>query len=386
MPEKVENLVYRDNPLFAMIPKDTSFTGESKKVPLIYGNPQNSSPDISVALAGSSTSQLKAFLITRVKRYSIANVDNEVLLASKGNSGAFLEAATLEIDGALHSCARHIAIDLFRTGGGSIGNVANTSLATTTLTLSSVESVTNFEVGMILQLSATDGTGSVKAGQLQIVAVDRSAGTLTVDANISTGVATAATNDYIFQKGSYGTTMKGILGWIPSTAPTAGDNFFGVDRSVDTNRLAGIRVDGSAMPIEEALIQAATLAAREGARPDHCFMSYANYANLEKSLSSKVVYVDVKPTADIMFQAIVINGPRGPIKVIPDQNCPSDRAFMLQMNTWKLHSLGKCPGLFDTDGTKWLRSSSTDGVQARVTSYHQLACYAPGFNVNIKLA
>ena len=41
---------------------------------------------------------------------------------------------------------------------------------------------------------------------------------------------------------------------IPSSAPTAGDSFFSVDRSADSTRLAGIRFDGSSLPLEEALI------------------------------------------------------------------------------------------------------------------------------------
>ncbi len=81
----------------------------------------------------------------------------------------------------------------------------------------------------------------------------------------------------------------------------------------------------------------------------------------------------------------MINGPRGPIKIVPDQNCPSDTAFMLQMDVWKLYSLGKAPKILDTDGLKMLREAASDAVEVRIGYYAQLGCRAPGFNVNLKL-
>jgi len=80
--------------------------------------------------------------------------------------------------------------------------------------------------------------------------------------------------------------------------------------------LSGVRFDGSAESIEEALIDGASLVAREGGQPDMCFMSFASYASLEKSLGSKVQYVSVKhDMADIAFAGITVNAPYGPITV-----------------------------------------------------------------------
>ena len=62
----------------------------------------------------------------------------------------------------------------------------------------------------------------------------------------------------------------------------------------------------------------------------------------------------------------MIHGPRGPIKVIPDQNCPNNVAFMLQLDVWKLYSLGKSPKILDSDGLKFLRESTADAVEVRV--------------------
>jgi hypothetical protein len=383
--DRVENMVYQDNPLLALMPKYEQFGGKNLPIPIIYGNPQGRSAAFSTAQSNKTNSQLKDFVLTRARDYSLASIDNETLEASKGNANAFLEAATTEIDGAIHSAARSLAVAMYRTGSGSIGQIAS-GQASTTVTLSDVESVTNFEKGMTIVVSSADGGGSVRSGSAQITGVDRDLGTISFASALTSSISAAAANDYIFVQGDYDAKIKGLQAWLPNSAPTSGDNFFSVDRSSDATRLAGIRFDGSAMPIEEALISSATRTAREGGKPTHCFMSYSKYADLEKALGSKIQYIDMKVNAEIMFRGIQINGPRGPIKVVPDQNCPNDRAFMLDMDVWKLYSLGKAPKILDTDGLKMLRDSNADSVEVRIGYYAQLGCRAPGRNANIKLA
>jgi hypothetical protein len=382
--DKVENMVYQDNPLLALMPKMESFGGKNLPIPIIYGNPQGRSANFADAQANKTSSKLKDFVLTRSKDYSLASIDNETLEASKGDANAFMEAATTEIDGAIHSAARSLAIAMYGTGSGKIGQIAS-GQGTPTITLVEPEDITNFEVGQTLVTSTADGGGSVKAGQVQVTGLDRDLGTVTVSGNWTTGIATAAANDYIFVEGDYDAKIKGLRAWLPDSAPTS-TAFFSVDRTADVTRLAGVRFDASAMPIEEGLVKAASRLAREGGKPEKVFMNYSKYADLENALGSKVQYIDMKVNAEISFRGIQINGPRGPIQVVPDQNCPSDRAFMLDMKVWKLYSLGKAPKILDTDGLKMLRESSADAVEVRVGYYAQLGCRAPGFNCNIKLA
>ena len=54
------------------------------------------------------------------------------------------------------------------------------------------------------------------------------------------------------------TKLSGLGAWLPSSAPGSTDSFFGVNRSSDATRLGGIRFDGSSLPLEEALIGAAS--------------------------------------------------------------------------------------------------------------------------------
>ena len=382
--EKIENMVYKDNPLLAMLSKYEDFGGDNLKLPVKYGIPQGRSATFSDAVANKTNSQLKAFLLTRVANYSIASIANETIEASKGNANAFIEAATFEIDGAIESATRSLAIGLFRDGGGAIGQV-DTTVAGVTLTLVTAQNITNFEVGMQVDFYSASTGGTIRAGgPLTIDSVNRDAGSM-VFATSMTNISGITATDSIVPEGDYDLMVKGLDAWLPSTAPTSGDSFFGVDRSADSTRLAGIRFDASSLPLEEGLIGAAARVAREGGKPDTCFVNYSNFADLEKALGSKVSYVDVKINPEIGFRGILIHGPRGPIKVIPDQNCPNNVAYMVQMDVWKLYSLGKAPKILDSDGLKFLRESTADAVEARIGYYAQLGCRAPGWNVRIAL-
>lgn len=385
--DSIENAVYQDNPTLALISKMESFGGKNLPIPILFGNPQGRSASFQKAQANKTNSQLKDFVLTRAKDYSLASIDNETIEASKGNANAFMEAATTEIDGAIHSAARSLAIAMFGTGSGSIGKIdASTVITTNLIQLENVESVTNFEVGQTLEVSATDGGTVVRAGTVVVTGVDRDLGQVTVNAPLNTAIPAVAVADFVFVEGDYDQKIKGLAAWLPATAPAPTDNFFSVNRSSDATRLAGIRFDGTAMPIEEALIGAASRAAREGGKPTHCVMSYDKFSQLEKELGTKVRYMDLKVTNFVGFRGIQVNGPRGIINVYADQNCPSDVAYMLQMNTWKLYSLGKAPKILDTDGLKMLRDSNADSVEIRVGYYAQMGCSLPGANVRIKLA
>lgn len=384
---KIENLVYKSNPFMALVPKYEQFGGEVLKQPLIYGNPQNRSSTFSTANSGTTNSQLKAFLLTRASDYSIAEISNEVILASEGDANAFLRAATVEIDGALHALGRSVATKLFRSGSGSIGKVASYTALTKTIVLTVAEDIVNFEVGMTLQGSTADGGGSLKAGTSKIVTVDRIAGSFTVDADLT---GNWAASDYIFVAGDYDKALSGLDAWLPydNRATKLASSFFGVTRSADATRLGGLVYDGSALPIEEALINALALVGREGGNPDYVFMNFADWSNLVKALGSKVMYIDVKAGYEgaLGFTGIVVNGPRGAVKVVPDVSCPKGDAYIVQLDTWRLASLKKAVNLFDTDGLRMLRSSSADSLQIRCFSYAQLGCSAPGYNMHLKLA
>ena len=402
----MKDLVYKKNPLLALIPKDESpsgFAGKYIPVPLVYGTPQGRSATFSSAQGNQTAPQISSFFVYRISNYQLATITNELLEATKDNAGAFVDEAKLVMDTAFRNISNDLALDLFKGGTGSRGQILtisspSTAVGATVIQLANVQDVVNFEVGMTLVVSATDG-GAPSADTVVLTSVNRSSGQLRGTASVNPLSGNWAANGYMSVQGDVavgGSTstssflkVSGLSAWLPLTAPAPGDSFWGVDRSADPTRLAGVRYDGSSQSIEEALIDGSSLVAREGGQPDMCFMNFASYAALEKSLGAKVQYVDVKhEEADIAFAGIRIHAPYGPITVVPDRNCPSQRAYLLQMDTWKVRSLGKAPHIltYGLEGLEGLRVGTADALEIRIGYYANLICNAPGWNCVIQLS
>lgn len=350
-------------------------------------NPMGRSRSFSVAQTRSLVTGVlpAAFILTRVKDYSITTVDNETLLASKSDKGAFLQAASTAMDGALQSLSNNLAVSLYRTSAGdrSTVDVEPTNSATTfELQLASPEEVTNFEVNMLLVIYSAQSGGSQRSCDgsqvdLPVVGIDRDNGILTIEGTYD-GSGTIAAGDYIFCKGDRGVSISGLASWIPLVAPSA-TPFFGVDRTVDITRLAGVRQDGRGKPIEQALQDLLSRVAREGGSPDMIFMNYKEWNDLNLSLGSKVQIVDLS-VGKVGFRSLEIQGPKGAVKCVADQDCPAGLAYALTMKTFQLGSLGKAVRINNIDGNTWLRQNDSDGIEIRMMGYCQLACKGPGYS------
>jgi hypothetical protein len=388
-PDKIEKMIYSDRPMLAMLPKDEQFFGDSSKETLMYGNPQNISATFATAQGLSSSSVYKAFTLTRVKKYGFGFVDNETMKASMNDKGAFLKALSEEIDNATDGVAQAIAIDVARDGSGALG--ARASISSDTVTLSNPEDSRNFEVGMSVSAAAAKSSGSLRTGTTTVTAVDSVLGKITLAS--AAAISSFADNDYLFRTGDRNACISGFQGWIPyddrSTLLAA--SYFGVVRSANPSRLAGLATDLSALPIEQAVSRAVTLVEAEGGRPDYAFLNFEDFEDLRNALGAKVMYNEVVTSASqtkygtVGFSGIKIHGSNGMVTVLADRTVVPGRMYLMTSKSWKLRSLGPIVDLFDTDGVPFLRQASADGVEIRLTSYANLVCRAPAYNGQFKL-
>lgn len=384
--QTVENMVYADNPFWALMPKKTDFYGKVYPSPVQYGNGQGRSADFATAQANQTASLAVEFLLKRAKDYALYSIDNETMEASATDRGAFIDGIKFQADGAFQNIENSMASSLFGSGTGSIGTIG--TISTGVITLTNPGDVVKFEVNQALQAAATDG-GTPRTAVGYVIAVNStfSGATVTVSATLGGAAGTPsswASGDFLLTQGDSNLKVSGLAAWVPDTAPTSGDNFFSVDRSVHPTRLAGLRYPDLGQSIEEAIIDAAAYTNREGGRPGHGITNPMSFAALEKSLGSKVQYTDLK-LGEIGFRGIAVNTPGGVVNVLSDRSCQAKKIWLLTMKTWELKSLGAAPKILNYGDGNTLRISNKDAIEGRIGFYGNVRCTAPGYNCNVAL-
>lgn len=381
--QRVTQLTYKDAPFWALLNKKKDFQGSSYPLPLRVSNPQGAANTFTNSQSQKTASVYEKFELTRIKHYACASISTESILASSSNPGAFLQLATAEIDGAIMTDKRRLGWQIYGDGTGAIGTVAGASSITSAnpavITLANVEDIVHFEVGQLLQArnTSTPRVFATAVTTASVVKVDRDAGTITTDADNSGNTDTFTTNTSLNVVGDYNVCVSGLAAWLPSSAPSSA-SFFGVDRTVDTTRLGGVRVTSTGKPIDEAIIDAARRVGREGiGSPDYVFSGFSKYASLEKMLGSRVRYTDVE-VAGIGFRGIELSGPQGKMTVMPDRDCPESLQYMLDMSTVGFYSLGEPCMILSEDGNKMLRDYNADSVEIRIGGFGQLGIASPG--------
>lgn len=384
-----EDQLYESSPFMAMMRKDrTSLASRQVHVPMKYARPQGASANFTTGRANMTASKWKGFDVTPSNYFGFAQIDNEVIARAKAKGdGSFVEEFEDEVDGAIYTLGRQACRLFYGNGGGSIGRISSgSSVGTPTITLATPSDIRFFEVGMDLEVSATDGTsGAVRAGTVTITALDRELGTVTASGNWTAGIAAAAASDYIFREGDFGLVMKGYEAWIPRTAPGA-TAFFGVDRTPDS-RMYGMRGDFSAYGIEEGLKRSVERLIRENSKVDFGVLSSVDYLNAELSMQGRCVPTTVKAyDGDMTFDAIQVGLAGKRVTLMMDPDAPVGRFICGQSDTWTLGSLGKSLVDFnDADGNQVLRTVTADSVECQLVMRWQMWCNAPGKNGNFAI-
>lgn len=384
----LQMMVYKDNPFLAMIPKNTDFGGKYKPIPIIIGTSQGNSNTFANAQANQSAANLQSFFLTSTSDYAIAQIDNRTMLSAKTDKMAFIQTAKVLVDGAIRAATNRAAFAIFGDGTGTIGQISD--ITSGVITLQYPGQVTQFEVNQVLKAGTASG-GTQHSAKGYVIAVNRGSGLVTVSTTLGGTAATPTSwtnTNYLTTDGDLNAKMSGLAAWLPATAPTSSDSFYGVNRSSDVTRLAGVRYSGASTgeTLEETIISASSLVAREGGRPNKLITNFATYAALEKSLGSKVQYVSeaMINNPQIAFRGIKVSGANTQIDVFPDRSCQPLTGYLLQMDTLHLEGLGDVPQILKYgDGLDMLRVYNADSSELRVGSYGNVSCNAPGWNCNV---
>jgi hypothetical protein len=327
---------------------------------------------------------------------------------TKTNAGAFVDEASRTMDNGFRNISNNMAFELFYGGTASRGQISVAGIAyaapNITLTLANSQAVVQFEVGMTLQATATDGGAALQTvpgtiDAAQVISVNRGTGVIVLTVVQGTPQTSWGAGDFLQVLGDIGiggsTTIAGMLGlsglaaWVPFVDPPPTDNFWGVNRSADVTRLGGLRYNATAQSIAEGLTSALALANREGASPDLIIIDFVSYASLVNELGAKVQYVQLEhDDVEVAFEAIHFHSAYGKIPVLADRSCQPTTAWCLTTDTWKLRTLGKAPHIltYGMEGLEGLRVGNADALEIRIAYYGNFINSAPGYNMNVQLS
>ena len=373
-------------------------SGDAVKVPMVLDFGPGMSATAATAYANAGLLGRQAFVVTPFKCYGESLVPLDQNVFANGDDHAVVDLLLDESQKAMDSANMQLDQALAASGFGEVATIKSHSGSTGafTLVLSCRSDVLHITQGAAYVSKATPATGSLDVGAtayFTVTSINQSTNTIVVkDFNSWTPTDTHVIGlQGTMQASTSPTQWPGIPGWIPPAAsrPVSSGAFFGVDRTVNEGKLAGLYLDTSAagtpMGILEGINQLAySIADIPGANPDMCIMSFANLGKINAILQTQNRYMTQGlkgPDIDVFFKTVTISGPRGDMALVGSSNWNSNYVAILDKSTWVLGS----------PGNKHLRpATATDnpvetvpGTDTAIVAYRCAAfvyCTAPGRN------
>lgn len=383
-PRKVSNLTFGKNKLLGMVNKKTGFTGKSWEIPVTLANTAGGSNTFSDAVTNRRSTQHERWSLTRVRAYQTATIDRETMRAAKDDPGAFVRATSSQVDAMFRAHGSDTCWNIYRTSNGIRGTEVSDSLvgSDTAVVLGSGEARA-FELGMNVNFydAADTGLTTIDATS-RVVAVDRANNTVTFEGDITASIAAGA---FLVRAGDENKKLSGLEDWIPATVTAT--SFFGVDRTVYPERLAGlIYTPAAAENFDVSLRTAAASVIENEGSPDYVFMHPLDLAQLDIDLDGDREF-DKAASKDghVGYDVIKVHCGGPIVRVVDDAWCQRDTAWMLSMDSVELLSIDPF-GTIAEDGALLHRLEGEDAFEARAAFYGQFSlARAPGHNIKVNL-
>jgi hypothetical protein len=355
--------LFKKHPMLGRMGRKKDLQGRLYHLPLQISKQTAVSHDSTEASSYEAASKFDAFVVTPpITNYARARLQSLLVRQAKeSRDGAyqFLNVFKNELKCAMESFGDRLAKEAIGDGGGSLGQVG--SFTATTITLKNKVLVHFFEIGMVLQASAGNGTDVahtlLNAGaKARITGIDDDAGVLSfTDGTLPlSGIAALANDAYLFATGDFKAAAKGFSAWIPETNPGSTDSFYGVNRSVRPTMLAGSRYDGSNDTIDQVWIKWRAKTRRWGIEHEPIHVNPLDISRLELSKDG-LKGEQMSGTYNIGYDTFKY----GSCTFVLDNDIPPGPAFQGDMSKFYFVTNGNQPKLDDYDGLEIIRESAT---------------------------
>lgn len=401
---RVARLAFNKRPFFGALNKKDIFEGDTYNHSIFYEDPQGGSATYQTAIAqNAASSQGARMVMNRGREYQAIKMLNEEIRAARSDKGSLLRKKATETDRVIVEMSRRMDIALHGDGTGILASFTTGSGSSATITLDSPALSIRFSVGMYLQATAarpSAGTPPTLLGggaAFQVVAVNRNATASTITLSAVPGTWGLANNTqyFLIRNGEgigFGLSLinggvSGLRAWLPDVAPVFGDGnlFWGCDRGVDAQRLAGSRYTAALGEKYQSTFQNASAELElQCSDPTVILMNPIDLNKYSQELGNQVRLTESSnATTGLSTSGILVHGQSSAMKAMSDPQVDPGKFYMLDMSTWWINHLDGIPHLIDDDGIGALRDTSgtTDSIAIQWRAWYQLVCDAPGKNL-----
>jgi hypothetical protein len=375
---QVSEVALREHPTFMRIPKEAAFDGQDFIYAITTGNPQGIASKFANAQANAASLKGGQLAATPYLKYGVCTLDGPSMMRARGSKASFYNLVTRTQNGVLDEQGACLAFDLFGDGSGMRGQRA--SISGNVITLTNKRDVEHFKRDMTIGAAQNaDGT-SARTGTCKVTGLDRANAKVTVDN--AAGISGFSDNDYLFRDGDQGggQCMLGMQKSTPLTAPTAGDSFRGLDRSVDVEAFAGSRINDTSRYPEEVLGDIGVEISIVGKSVDYGAVFPSTFKAMADRLGAKVEYEAVKGPAGasigFAYLTLVLAG-GGQVRIIADPDCRSTETRLMRQDTHCIKHMDDLVHIIRDDGRPSLRDTSSDGLEIRSRSLMDYIQYDP---------
>lgn len=361
--DKVENLLFRNSPVFSKIGKER-IEGKSANFPALAGFSGGVGGSYSKALASAAdVGTVAQWAVTPGQVFGVISFDQKEVLASKTDKGAFIRVADAKLFTSFDAVKKILALALYGKGFGEICKFKAVASATYTTSSTLTFDAPEYALMTLVPGMKIDVKTSVTATQIKAKLVVKSVADNTVTFGFREGgtIAFLATDylclaDCIKSDNSPALPM-GLDGWLPTDRTSLSTSFFGVDRSVNANALCGAIVDDHATAAatkKDSVMKLIRKVRRQGSKCDLIILNDEDWLDLSASLASTDTYFTQTTTKGKR----AINGGVADITaafstnyiedIYDDPFCPKGRFYVLESDVVKFWSYSNVEKAMDT--------------------------------------
>lgn len=354
----VSNLLFRNSPVLKMIQKNR-IEGKTYNFSAMYGSGGAVGGDFTkVRTLAANTSKNVEFAVEPGQLFSSYTMNAKEVQASQTQKGAYMKVAGAKMFAATDGFRKTLAAAIYGRGYGELCFAPETALTAgtevdITLTDTAVMSIGEGTV-LAIKTSVAGGATDVKA-TLTVVKTDGN--TVTV---IPSATYTPAATDVICLDGSIDSAGNpllpmGLAGWLPAVGERKTDTwksyiktkFFGVDRSVAPDRLAGAFYEetSSTAKMADAVQTLMQKCRRQGSLADMLVINDEDWVKLSKEIEASNSYftqtsTKSKKSAVIGYSSFAASFSTNYIEnIIDDPFCPKGQFFILDSSAVEFDTL-----------------------------------------------